>query len=172
MRVQRRVVRDFHVNLKLQDDVRRWYTQEHLTGEEIGRLVGVSQRSVSRWLKALGITTDDGEHVHTTCAQCAAPVTVNRGRWRKNRRVFCSQSCYYDRRANPDYKRDTYGMRQARKAVMAAGFPLLKGHVVHHHDGDNRNNSVENLAVFESQRDHMRFHHHGDAAPIWDGRQK
>lgn len=43
--------------------------------------------------------------------------------------------------------------------------------VVHHHDGNNRNNRPANLAVFEDQSAHLRYHHDAtSAAPIWDGR--
>jgi hypothetical protein len=49
-------------------------------------------------------------------------------------------------------------------------FPLERRHVVHHHDGDNTNNALDNLAVFASQAEHMRYHRGGHATPIWDGK--
>ena len=54
--------------------------------------------------------------------------------------------------------------------MKAFGVPLLPGMVVHHHDSDNRNNARQNLAVFLSQSDHMRYHHTGQPDPLWDGR--
>lgn len=38
------------------------------------------------------------------------------------------------------------------------GRPLLPGEVVHHIDGDIRNNAPENLMVFASQAEHARHH--------------
>lgn len=38
------------------------------------------------------------------------------------------------------------------------GRPLQKGEVVHHCDGDIRNNSPENLIVLQSQAEHARLH--------------
>lgn len=38
------------------------------------------------------------------------------------------------------------------------GRPLRKGEVVHHIDGDKRNNDPSNLWVFASQREHAMWH--------------
>ena len=47
---------------------------------------------------------------------------------------------------------------------------LRKGEVVHHIDGDKRNNSPENLMVFENQKEHARWHANqsrgGDVKPM------
>jgi hypothetical protein len=38
------------------------------------------------------------------------------------------------------------------------GRPLKRGEVVHHIDGNRRNNGVENLMVFPTQSDHVQWH--------------
>lgn len=38
------------------------------------------------------------------------------------------------------------------------GRPLKKGEIVHHVDGDKRNNNPENIQVFPSQTEHARYH--------------
>lgn len=45
-----------------------------------------------------------------------------------------------------------------RVAELMLGRPLKKGEVVHHIDGNKRNNSPENLMVFESQAEHAAWH--------------
>lgn len=58
----------------------------------------------------------------------------------------------------------TYGVHTHRVvAEQILGRPLRKGEVVHHIDGDKRNNSPENLRIFESQAEHARFHKDLDA---------
>lgn len=43
-------------------------------------------------------------------------------------------------------------------AEQKIGRPLRQGEIVHHIDGDKRNNSPENLEVLENQREHLLIH--------------
>ena len=52
-----------------------------------------------------------------------------------------------------------YGRHEHRViAERILGRPLKDGEVVHHIDGDVRNNALENLRIFASQAEHARFH--------------
>ena len=146
------------------------YTKQHLTMAEIASIEGISRGAVAKILRQHNVKAEQGEWVDVRCPTCGKPFRCQRKRWRTTGVVYCQAACYYGKRANPDYVQSRHGQRKARQAVVDAGFPLLKTHVVHHHDGDNRNNAIENLAVFESQRDHMRHHHGTPGLAIWDGR--
>jgi hypothetical protein len=64
---------------------------------------------------------------------------------------------------------DSAGRREARRLV-SQYFELKPGYVVHHHDANETNNALKNLAVFAAQEDHMQYEWGGKVKPIWDGR--
>lgn len=88
----------------------------------------------------------------------------------RGRRRFCCREHYWQflRERGGGYRPWRQGQRSARKAV-SQHFNLAPRNVVHHKDGNNRNNSLSNLAVFSSQSDHLSFHRGGPVQPIWDG---
>ncbi len=52
-----------------------------------------------------------------------------------------------------------YGRHEHRVvAERILGRPLKTGEVVHHIDGNVRNNNPENLRIFASQAEHAKFH--------------
>lgn len=148
----------------------RLYTEDHLTLRAIAARVGLSASAVWKRLRRAGIVAHDGTWVVLACMACG--LTFERKRsCAKRRTYYCSDACYQGtiQRNGATYVQSRAGCRQARR-IVACCFALLPEHIVHHHDGDNHNNRVSNLAVFASHADHMRFHRGGDAQPIWDGR--
>lgn len=154
------------------------YTVSHLSADAIGKLYDVSGRHVNRLMARWGVPTTAGEWVDVTCYQCGKEHKKARAQWRKHVRHFCSDDCYFKARKNGyarpgelrPYVRSSYGTKLAR-ATVKRFFNLQRGQVVHHHDRDNLNNAPDNLAVFASQADHMRYHHGDDVAMLWDGRR-
>lgn len=121
--------------------------------------------------------------VEYSCEFCGKEKTVPASQYRRSQHHFCSALCrnrFYNPEKNkrlmtPEVRaklRDirlgagegssyekTYGRHTHRVvAEQILGRPLQDGEVVHHLDGNRRNNSPENLMVFASQKEHAEWH--------------
>lgn len=157
-------------------DIVVMYVEKHLTLREIAKLTGMSHVNVSKRLKKAGITAKDGTWVKTNCAFCGKDIEIRRARVKfrnkdgsRRRGHFCNLACYIASLENPGYKPWRHGQRLAR-AIVGQYYILQEGNVVHHVDGDERNNNLDNLMVFKNQAEHMRYHRGGKVTPLWDGR--
>lgn len=148
----------------------RLYVSDHLTMQEIADKLKITRQAVWNRLNWLGVKAEQGERVSLNCDFCGKIYEIPRSKWKKGTR-YCSQDCYFLARFNPQYRQDRHCQRLAR-VIVSQHFPLAQEHVVHHKDGNNKNNNIDNLAVFASQSDHLIFHHGRRKilpAPIWDG---
>lgn len=116
--------------------------------------------------KAYGAKAASMKH-HFCCRDCAKTFTgprmhdlnerLNPGRMTPETRAKLREA-RLNSGAGKTYTK-TYGRHTHRiVAEQILGRPLLPGEVVHHIDGDKRNNDPSNIQVFSSQAEHARHH--------------
>jgi hypothetical protein len=93
------------------------------------------------------------------CVQCQKPFYVRPAYLRKGAGQYCSNGC---RRAHEAARTTGYlkkGYKSIHRIVAAEklGRPLLPGEVVHHIDGNKKNNDPTNLMVLPSHAAHMKI---------------
>lgn len=119
----------------------------------------------------------------TACDECGEKVKMPPSQFNRAKNHFCSRQChmkFMNRKLNPNrmtpevrekihrshsgkgrckgYSK-TYGKHTHRVvAEQILGRPLSLGEVVHHIDGNKRNNSPSNLQVLKNQAEHARLH--------------
>ena len=134
----------------------------------IGQQYGITRQAIHKILRKHGIDTSKRK-IEVTCCACGSVIMRNKCTIRNRKRVFCGEACYHAYLgAISDYQPWRQGGRIARKRVSEV-FELLEGHVVHHVDGNNYNNYLNNLMVFKNQGDHIRYHRGLEADPIYIG---
>lgn len=142
-----------------------------LRGKRKGRYKKFQTPSEDSELNITRHLSDVIDGLRCALPSCGKPLPPKLRSQVRGRRHFCSREHYWEsvRKRGANYRPHRQGQRIARAAV-SKYFALKQGHIVHHRDGNNRNNSLSNLAVFSSQAQHMAFHR-GDpsAVPIWTG---
>jgi predicted DNA-binding protein (UPF0251 family) len=158
------------------------YTVVHLTMGEIGILCGVTRQAIWRRLQKLRVDSRSGEHVTVECVWCGKDFERARSTWRKVEKGksrlghFCGEECrlgYLRAMGNGESGKSRHGQRRGRSVVAAEyGAELPEGSVVHHVDGNQYNNERENLMLFASQSDHIKWHRRdrSKVRPLWSGR--
>jgi hypothetical protein len=138
---------------------------------------GLTRQGVWKILARAGVNTSKSlgnTRLEVSCTTCGKIFIKNKAHVRNNKNLFCSRECYtaYLEAGNGvgPYIKNRHGQRIAR-TIVSEHFELKQGHVVHHKDRNCLNNLIENLMVFATQGDHIRFHRLGPdyVHPIWEG---
>jgi len=102
------------------------------------------------------------KRVERTCEWCGETFWPRLAEVKRGWGRFCSLSCRSHIRKEDQASEYVYvdGVREHRLvAAQMLGRPLRSGEVVHHRNGDVRDNRPENLEVLESHAEHMRKYH-------------
>lgn len=113
--------------------------------------------------------------VSVNCKYCDKKFIVKLYKSKKTGGVFCSRKCHnLFRRKYVSFNSDGYiligcsdhpesnvfGVRYLHRfiAEIKLGRPLKKGEIVHHIDHNPSNNSIDNIRIFNSRKEHRLFH--------------
>jgi hypothetical protein len=137
---------------------------------------GISRTAVYDYLKKANISPNRRSVETVNCKFCGEQFTRIGSQLKKKHGGYCSPQCFAASRsicgeysknggvlsrvsetANIKYSRKQ-GML-ARKAIEESGIQLSPGQVIHHIDGVKSNNDISNLMIFDSQSEHMKYHH-------------
>lgn len=137
------------------------YITQHLTMQEIADMFDVTRAGVLKALNRNGVDKSKAERFDVPCVFCKEPFNTTRKRFKSVTGHYCSTECYHNhRRSVSNYKPNRQGTRMARD-IMSKHLhrELYPEEVVHHEDGDNTNNHIDNLILFTTQSEHLRYHH-------------
>ena len=137
------------------------YLVKHLSREQIGKMIGCSGRWIGKLVTRYGLNVHSAEWADVQCCVCGKAKKITRSHWKRTQQSYCSRKCYYDRMGIvSNYKKFPYGCRIARQVLVEKlGRELEKDECVHHKDGNQKNNRIDNLMLFANQSAHMKHHH-------------
>ena len=179
-----KIARDRH------SDIVDAYTIELLPMQDIANILHVSRTTVHKILRAHGV--DTAKHkIPVSCTACGAAIARTRKRVKTQHNHFCNRECY-ESYLDAGKTNCTHKQRSQRisRAVVSRYITLAPEHVVHHEDRNDYNNRLDNLRVFATHGDHIRYHHYNrdryhnaivktvkrsapiynEIKPVWDGR--
>lgn len=90
------------------------------------------------------------------CRKCKHCGTMFQSQQKKKQK-YCSRACYMSDRYKFSIGRNE-GHKTSR-AYRKDARNIIEGKVIHHINGDVSDNRQENLLVFDSQSEHLAFHH-------------
>ena len=134
------------------------YNEKLLRINEIAYITGKTRQRIWQLLKEYGL--HNKSRVVRCCLNCGKSFEVVRSRARSGSDKYCKEQCYFDHKASFNYIPDRQGQRIGRKVIEDwLGHSLPEGFIVHHEDGDQSNNGIDNLIVFPSNSEHIKYHH-------------
>ena len=151
--------------------------REKLGLAEVEKRTGMCRQSIWKRLKRAGVLMPrrapggaPSKVTHFLCGFCGETVKKYKKRVGQldQMQAFCNMECYSASLAQHPYEAWRQGCRLAR-VIVAQYFPLQPDHIVHHKDGNNRNNDMSNLMVFACNADHMAHHRGRNVIALFDG---
>ena len=137
------------------------YLDKNMSINEIARRINRTRARVWQILKEYGLHIKYRKQMDSVCAYCNKSFKVWLSVVNNGRGKYCCNEHYYEhKRAVSDYQPHRQGQRTARKRIEDWLGHKLPGHcIIHHEDGNHDHNEFNNIFVFPSHSDHLKYHH-------------
>ena len=141
------------------ETLRYFYDDLLMSPQQIGEKFNKTRQRIWQLLVQYGLYDD--QRVVRVCVKCKESFRVVRSRARNTPAKYCGEKCYHEHRQEVGgHSPSRVGRRRGRKIIEGwLGFKLPVAFVVHHEDGNELHNEPENLFVFPSQSEHLKYHH-------------
>jgi len=169
-----------HLTKKEIDEIVQAYDKDLVRMQDLAKKYSRTRMGIYKVIKKSGVNIENRilkkrESLKRYCSNCKKIFYCSEYRVKCSKYIYCSQQCYYehlDRRQSGKYVDSKKGRQIARKLV-AKFYNLQKTDIVHHRDRNNLNNNIENLMVFRSHSEHLKFHRIGEESvePLFDGKK-
>jgi len=148
------------------------YTLELVPMAELAREYNIDRSTVYKVIKRAGVDIKSQGKLKVSCTACGKLIERARCRVRKQKHHFCSNACYDAYLSAGARFSHVVGDRIAR-ARIREHFDIQPKHVIHRLDGNYCNNDLDNLLVFKSFGDRVRYIRLGDdyVKPLWSGKE-
>jgi predicted Zn-ribbon and HTH transcriptional regulator len=134
--------------------------QEDVDIKDICEEFKLSRVSIYNILKKVDILPNRKSLTLLTCKKCGTSFIRKTSLTKTENGGYCSVKCFASARTiNPEAPRKSRAGDIARKVLQSVGIVLLPGQVIHHKDGDRNNCDKDNLQIFNSHSEHMKYHH-------------
>lgn len=148
------------------------YSKYHLPLNSIAKSYSITKMAVWKILRKNGVNTSKvSTMVSTKCHWCQKPIQVKKCIYNMYLHHFCCNHHYFqwlNRNVSP-FIRHRHSIKIAKK-VVSKYFQLSSDHVIHFLDGDQANNSPQNLSVFNSRKEYIKFRRGFGIEPLWNGK--
>ena len=147
-------------NIKPYDEEFERLYNQNLTYKQMASIKNTTISYIINRVKKLFLPKREKQKFFIQCYFCGATKRVSKHQMDKNKLHFCSSIHYQFFIQKNKIQKNTGTLhastyrKHARKIMNA-----LPHQIVHHIDGDEANNDPSNLLLFDSNKDHVKFHH-------------
>jgi len=141
------------------------FVDAHLSLRNVAKLVGLSHGAIRKRLIKRGIVPMEYENVVVECGFCGRELRRQRSKVRAQKDQYCNKECASAKMTKQHGK--TWAVNRLARAVVSQHYKLLPENVVAYKNKNAKDNSLQNLIVFNNEEEYKIYLSTGVPDPIW-----